>query len=354
MQIITRDLSCLPRSPRFSDRACVLDIATEGRYWRTSRLVSVSVIYQAEDRMLEKTYLSEKEADEYDILYSLSRLLPEMTPLYTFNGTSFDLPHLARKFTAYRLPDPVTGREHVDLYLALRPLDPVLPLESHRLADYFSLLSAPGAVPGGDNGTKALKAAADRTDSILKSDTPSAPELDDAVMALETTVGGTGSTSEAYTSSVPEADDAVMALQATVLLDLLDFFRGNLTAGPGEIRDDSLLIPLKPELPLPLSLSLADGPFSLAVSPEGAVLTARLFDGKLRRYYTNVEDYDYLPLEGYAVHHAVSAYVGKSRKEKAVRENCFTLVSCTEALVTNGAALQKYAASALAFLLSKQ
>lgn len=305
MQTITQNLSAIPRSPHFSGKACLLDITTEGRYWRTSRLISASVICLEEGEAVLRTWISEKEADEYDILYALKDLLREMQPLYTFNGTSFDLPHLAKKFAAYRLPDPVTGKDHHDLYLELKPLNALLPIKSHRLADYLGCLPALN------------------------------PEIQAGIS--------------------PEAlqGDACGTLYLTRLLDFMDFLSGSFTVRTAIPSPESLVITLVPEKPLPLSLTVADGPFTLKVTHEEAELTAVVYDGKLRRYYTNISDYDYLPLEGCAVHRSVSAYVAKSRKEKAVRDNCFTLVPCTKAFAGDANALRKYAVSVLAFLLTR-
>lgn len=366
MQIITRSVSGIPRSPHFGDGACLLDITTEGRYWRTSRLISASVICLEQGEAVEKTWISEKEADEYDILFALSRLLPEIKTLFTFNGTSFDLPHLAKKFAAYRLPDPVTGKDHHDLYLKLKDLNAVLPLKSHRLTDYLGCLSPlmPGVLSDScagrktntdENGKASGTTAGSEEASDFRENASAAsgtPADSEEASNLRERPNASAASGAASSDAFP-LDDACGALYLTVLLDLLDFMKGGFTAGSAISDPDCLTISLTPDQPLPLSLSVSDGPFNLDIRPEGARVTAALFSGRLRRYFTNVADYDYLPLEGYAVHRSVSAYVGRSRKEKAVRDNCFTLFPCTDAFAADPAALKKYAASVLAFMLTR-
>ena len=121
--------------------AAVLDILTSTRYYRTSLLTEVRLItipgeHEAPD---ETVWTLEKESDDFDILMELAKALRDIRLIITFNGTGFDIPHLTKKYAAYRLPNPLEGKHFLDLLKKLRQFDALFPLSSHRLADYMSL-----------------------------------------------------------------------------------------------------------------------------------------------------------------------------------------------------------------------
>ena len=79
------------------------------------------------------------------------------------------------------------------------------------------------------------------------------------------------------------------------------------------------------------------------------LLSSRICNGSIRYYHTDVKNYWYLPLEGYAIHKSAAQYVDKSRREKAVRENCYHLVPVSPAFLQDPAMLDGYLKSVLAY-----
>ena len=118
-----------------TQNSCVLDIETDSRYWRTSHFNNVRLA----DTEKEIIWIPEKESDEYDLLITLAESLSQYSHIVTFSGTGFDLPHLRKKYSAYRLSDPLQDKRHDDLFLMLRKYNALLPLARHRLNDYVSL-----------------------------------------------------------------------------------------------------------------------------------------------------------------------------------------------------------------------
>ena len=91
----------LPYASVFKESWCLVDIETEGRFWRTSRLLAARVITYGSP-LEEYEWIAERESDEYDILSELAQVLMRSSCIMTFNGDSFDLPHLRKKYQAYR------------------------------------------------------------------------------------------------------------------------------------------------------------------------------------------------------------------------------------------------------------
>ncbi len=279
--------------------AAVLDILTSTRYYRTSLLTEVRLITIPGEHgaPAETVWTLEKESDDFDILMELSEALKGIRLLITFNGNSFDIPHLTKKYAAYRLEDPFEGKHTLDLLKKLRLFDPLFHLPAHTLSDYMGLF----------------------------------PENE----------------------TLPAQNDAEAELLLTSLLPLEGFMNGNFAVEKTDAGEDFVTFTLLPGTGFPISLTSADGPFTLILREDRAFLRADLFDGRLRRYYPNYRDYEYLIHEGYAVHRSVSRSVAKSRKEKAVRENCFSFFKCTEKFLEDKDSVKKYAVSALRYMIGK-
>ena len=238
---------------------------------------------------LKKSFLTEKEEDEYDLLSSLSGEL-RGGRLFTMNGTSFALPYLRRKLKAYGLADPFTQLEHTDLLREMKNIPLLLQLPSCRLEDfrgYFHL---------------------------------------------------------------QDADDADIIFRILSLEPYLDFFRGKFELAGAEIEDGLLIYRLMLAEKVPKKASLHDGPFHVILSGKEAHLSAAIFDGRLRHYYADTENYEYLPEEGCAIHKSMASLVDRSRREKATRENCFTYVSAAFAENGDEKRLREYLSAVISYL----
>jgi len=282
----------------------VLHIETTGRYWRNSRIQNFYLIRKEDGVFRERIFGLEKEPEEYELLERLPELLGErkgqdsdaaqqhVLPqiLLTYNGTSFDLPYLRNKLKAYGLADPIAAVRHLDLMREMKNLPLLLQLPSYRLDDFRTFFGS------------------------------------------------------------PQTDDACTILNLISLESYLDFFRGKYEYVRAFCDEGHLFYELRLLNAVPAKASMNDGPFHLLLDRERAVLSSKRTDGRLRVYFPDTENYDYLPGEGCAVHKSMSAFIGKARKEKAVRENCFTLVKFDDAFMQNEKRLKDYLSAAVTYL----
>ncbi len=293
----------------FGKGDAILDITASGRYWRTSQLRSVTLLTCSE----KVTWLSEKESDEPDILTALSRALTgsgdtevPVDHIITFNGNAFDLPHLHRKYVAYALLDPLNGKTYTDLFLSYRHLKDFFGLPTRRLIDYADFAGA-ASCPDDAERTLAilpLRAYTDALNGIItsseKSDNPDPPP------------------------------------------SLKDSF----------VSENRLYYILGTDYTFPRLVSIHDTVFHMQFSDNLLKISAPIEDGTLRVYHTDIKNYFYLPAEGYAVHRAAAAYVDRSRREKAVRENCFHRAAFRDLYLTDCGETRQYIRSVVSFLLS--
>lgn len=336
MKIIEQNIKQLYPSSDFECGDAILDITARGRYFRTSRLLRIDLIRRNESRHNESrrnesgprliSWFSEQESDEYEMLTALSDALRSIRRIITFNGKAFDLPHLHQKYRAYGLTDPLQGKQDLDLMLRLKPISRFLALPSGKLIDFAGFLHL--VQP---DGTK---------------EAPQQPAQPDGTgEAIFRFISGAESKHEAGTPN-----DALYTLECMSLLHYADFLDQG--AEIREVTTDEERVIFRLHYPdgFPAGLSVHDSGFHLRFSEDGTVLlSSRIYNGSLRYYHTDVKNYRYLPLEGYAIHKSAAQYVDKSRREKAVRENCYHLVSVSPAFLQDPAMLDGYLKSVLAY-----
>ena len=287
----------LPYASVFKESWCLVDIETEGRFWRTSRLLAARAIAYGSP-LEEYEWIAERESDEYDILSELAQVLMRSSCIMTFNGDSFDLPHLRKKYQAYRAQDPTKGKKTLDLMRALMPYKFMFELQSYRLADYLSLF----------HGKYDIR------------------------------------------------NDAEGALLVSSLLELSNLFTlpdTSCEAGMLEQEGESKKIfraKWKTPDEMPIAIEIFDEVFHLTSCGSYVRLEITCDGSVLRRYYIDYENYDYLLAEGYAAHRSLTAYVAADRKEKAVRTNCFSLIPVSSVFPDRPDRLKKYIQSVLVYM----
>ncbi len=275
----------------------ILDITASGRYWRSSKLERICLVHASlgdDSGWSEHIWEMEQEADEYDMLLLLSDALKSVKTVITFNGHSFDLPHLQHKYEAYGLEDPFHGKEYRDLYLEYKELYVLLGLPSRKLADYAVFL-----------------------------------KLD------------------------PDVDDAVRTAKLLTLDSVMLFLEGSWELVSAKRETDHLYYELRTEEAFPVRMSFHDEIYHLILEDHSARLSVQMIENGIRRYYTDVKQYVYLPLEGYAIHKSMAGYVAKEHKEKAVRSNCFSITSYSDRFLTDEKWIRSYLITALLFLQTR-
>ena len=276
----------------FKQKDLILDIQTSTRFWRTSLILSADIITEDSGIARCTHFQAEKEADEYDILIELSSLIRKAGNIYTFNGKSFDLPHLRKKYAAYRLQNPLEDPVLTDLLQVLRKYDPFLDIPSHRLADYYAL---------------------------------------------------TGH------ASFPDSE-AWAAYEILPLLSLKNLPEGNFEVREIRADDAQGAVCFVLDCDLPCRICARTEYYEIEGDPERTKITVKLDQGNLRMYHKDHNNYVYLPIEGYAVHKTLASFVASSRKIPADRENCYTYIPFNAKFADNPEKVKKYLISVIRFI----
>ncbi len=279
----------------FQSGAAILDIVTEGRYWRTGRILEIRLIKRISgNEAEEERYLAESEEDEYEALLLLNESLMDVKEIITYNGNAFDIPFLRKKYAAYGLVSPFPGRLFHDLYTEYRPLCSILGLPSRKMQDFRDLLHVSDA-----------------------------------------------------------EDEAALTLRMLPLRQVLRLLGGEFVSYSVSEDEGALYYRIIMKDPVPVRISFHDAIFHMILKDRSADLSCRKTEGFLRRYYTDVKDYLYLPEEGCAVHRSVALFVDRSHTVKAVRQTCFTRFQTTKKFLSDKSQTETYLKSVFSFLLSR-
>ena len=137
------------------------------------------------------------------------------------------------------------------------------------------------------------------------------------------------------------------------LLSYRSLYLGKYEPSAIRIHDQQeLVITLKLEHPVPISVSCVTDEFYFTADREEARLLLHLKNGKLRQYYSNYKDYDYIPSEDTAIPKALSACMDKKLRRPAKRETCYTWFPVTEAFLHDPLKQKTYLKHCLPYYLS--
>ena len=74
-------------------------------------------------------------------------------------------------------------------------------------------------------------------------------------------------------------------------------------------------------VPIPLEYTL--NPLSLELHDNCLACNLTLYEGTLKYFYPDYQNYYYLPLEDTAIHKSIGEYVDRSARKKATAKNCY-------------------------------
>ena len=74
-------------------------------------------------------------------------------------------------------------------------------------------------------------------------------------------------------------------------------------------------------------------------------------EGRLRQYYRNYKDYEFIPSEDTAMPKSITKYMDKSLRVVATPQTCYTWFSCNEDFLNNEKKQMQYLTHTLPYFL---
>lgn len=318
-----RRLAC-PRMKTEDFQPVFYDIETTGLSRNSTFLYLIGAVIFEDGQWQLCQWFGEGPADEKALLESFSAFMRKYTCTIQYNGDRFDQPYVETRCALHGLDTPFKEKPSLDLYLSLKPAKALLKLAQMKQPDMERLLGLGNRIHC--DGKECIRIY--RT--YLKNKAPK---------ACETVMGHNQEDLQGLGSII-------------TLLAFLSFYEGNYTPVKAEFNGTHILMNLSLPHKLPVPFSNGKPGFYITGKDNEAKLSLEAAQGKLKQYYKNYKDYDYLPAEDTAVPKALSAYMDKSLRTPATPETCYTWFDCTGKFLENTSQQLQYLTHSLPCLLN--
>lgn len=112
---------------------CILDIETTGLNSHYNKVVLIGILYRENKTTMIKQIFAENTSEEAQILREFSSIFKNFSYLITYNGASFDIPFLKRRFSHNKLDWDFNNIKHIDILQFIRRGGKKLALEDFKL-----------------------------------------------------------------------------------------------------------------------------------------------------------------------------------------------------------------------------
>ena len=115
-------------------------------------------------------------------------------------------------------------------------------------------------------------------------------------------------------------------IDSVPMLSYPEFFDGKYHIEGAAFSDENtaLCIKLIPAYPFPVRIETTRDPFSLIADGNLATLFVQLYEGELKYFFPDPENYYYLPEEDTALHKSVGGLVDKKHRKQATKSTAYT------------------------------
>ena len=299
------------------------DIETTGLSRKSCFIYLIGAIAREGSGWVLCQWMAEDLTEESKIIHAFFDFIQNCTSLIQYNGSRFDQPFLEARAGQYNIVSPLSGLSSLDLYKELKVCRSLLGLSGMKQPDLESFLRrSPRRFCDGGKCIQLYKAFLHSKGSDL------------AGILLG-----------------HNREDLIGLGNITSMLGYRAFYEGIYTLSASERGESySALLSLPTSLPVPISVETDI--FSLEASESEARVTIPVANEKLKQYYADYKNYDYIPEEDAAIPRAISQYMDKRLKKPAVPETCYTWFPCGDDFMKDHGRQLQYLRHTLPCMLS--
>ncbi|MCD8134043.1 MAG: ribonuclease H-like domain-containing protein [Clostridiales bacterium] len=320
----------------------LFDIETTGLSAARDHIYCIGCGYRTGDEIITELFFAEEPAQEKDILTAFFALLENRSTVVTFNGNAFDIPFVRRRAALY---EGLSAGEYPDL------------------AEASDQTASPG--PGCAASVSALTfidlyREAIRMKALLRLPSWRQKSIEQFLGCTREDRYDGGQLIRIYHRYESDPDSEALSVlllhneeDVRGMFDLIGLLSWCqlrdgafvITESFEETDGESSFYNIKicPKLPFPRSIGIIDiSPDLSAAQPtrvssgygwfrlgkETGLLRLPIQHGTLKHFYSDPENYVYLPEEDCAVHKSIGAFVDSSHRRKATRQNCYSRQEC--------------------------
>lgn len=289
------------------------DIETTGFSADVTALYLIGCIYFEDGEWQLIQWFAEDNKSEKEALSAFSDFIKDKKYLICYNGTTFDLPYLTKKYEKHSLTFEAYKYEIIDFYRVFSSYRKFLGLSGLKQKEVETYLG------------------------ILREDKYSGGELVEwYAKFLKLRFSDSAEKEEIYkTLILHNSDDLVGLARLTKLYNFLKELEGLINSGD-ELEIDCIVDDTTGKIIFSTNVDFdilrkdelrGDG-FTCCFIAENTAnridLTLDMYETELKLFYKDYKNYYYLPKEDMVVHKSLAAFVDKENKEKAIASNCYT------------------------------
>lgn len=289
----------------FTEHSVFFDIETTGFSPSNTSIYLIGCARRSGYQIILEQFFAESPAEEEQIITSFLSVIKNCSTILTYNGVGFDVPYLKAKCDLYGLGEDFSKKEYIDFYKIASSLKFLLKLSNYKQKSLEAFLSVrrEDVLNGGEliNVYKAyVRRPSEEKMLLLKRHN------------YEDVMGMIGLIPLLGYSSFLNGGYSVTSIESSLY-----------TACNGTIQKE-ILLSFKNDIPVPKRVSCGCREFYLACNGYESRISVRLFEGELKFFFKNYQDYYYLPEEDTAIHKDLAAYVDKDFRVRASASNCYT------------------------------
>ena len=281
-----------------TDSFCVFDIETTGLSPQVSSLYLLGVAYMENNRLTLIQWFADDYTSEKEILREFAKTISSFSTVVHYNGSTFDIPYLEKKYAAHHLPSPFENKSSLDIYRRLNKQKhwfevPNLKLTTAETLVHFNRHDT-------FTGKECIKLYTDFMQKKYFKDEDSLRIKKELLLHNH--------------------DDILGTLLCSQLLPFVQYTPVNPSYTQTE---DSFVLTDFVQGVFPLSLNIKNADISCSFQESAIRIEIPLFEGTLYHFFDDYKNYYYLPDEDMAVHKSVGIYVDASHRQKATASNCY-------------------------------
>ncbi|MGP1433357.1 MAG: ribonuclease H-like domain-containing protein [Catonella sp.] len=289
------------------------DIETTGFSADVTALYLIGCIYYENGKYCLIQWFAEDNKSEKEAIITFNNFLKDKKYLICYNGITFDLPYLKKKFEKHGLRFDTDNFTIIDLYRVFSSFKNLLGINRFKQKDIENYLS------------------------IARDDKYSGGELIKwYAMYLRLRYGETAEKEEIYhTLLLHNSDDLIGMARLTCLYNFLQKINQLINSDcmldisfETDKSINKIFFTTIVEHRLAKNFNLYKDDCNLEIKPIDnqikIMLSLKTFDSELKLFYKDYKNYFYLPKEDIIIHKNLAAFVDKENKEKATASNCYT------------------------------
>lgn len=284
--------------PRSAGKACFFDIETTGLSPRVSSLYLIGAAYEQKDGWHLVQWFADDYVSEEALLRAFAGFSSRFDTFVHYNGSTFDIPYLEKKYRSYHLPSPFTGKGSLDLYRQIRSGKKQFPTKDMKLTTMEQLIGFHRHDTY--SGKDCIRLYSDFM-QMKYFRNPQAAEKKECLL-------------------LHNREDVMGTIACTGLLAYGRYEPQHPSCHreDGEICFSDRLFHC-----VPVPIQYEDDGIRYEYKENIICIHVPLVEDTLYHFFPDYRNYFYLPKEDMAVHKSVGSYVDPAFREKATAANCY-------------------------------